>query len=586
MLMLYYIMDKEQFSWKLIDTYFKDNPNFLIYHHLSSYDNFYFNRIHDIFKSSNPLLFNKEYDEDIKKFLYNLRIYMGGKDGKKIYYGKPIIYDEDNDNRQHFMYPNEARLRNMTYGISLFCDVDIEYDIYVRNEERAMKSKKISIDDYDMIINRDSSKKMNEREVITMRINLGKFPIMVQSKLCILRNLSNEVRFNMGECRNDPGGYFIINGKEKVLVSQERKRNNTIYVLYHKDADMSYTSEIKSVSEDTSKPIRSLYIQYNSKDDGIYVNIPNVRESIPLFILMRALGVLSDKDIIQTCLLDMDKYANFIDMFIPSIHLANKIFNKKTAIQYISSFTKHQNHINTLKILTDYLLPHIGEMNYMKKAYFIGYMVKKMLLVIKGIEKPTDRDSYKHKALEVSGKSIEELFIEYYNLQTADLLKKLDYDYFFSFENNISSYSGIKFLDIINGKENILFGEKIIENGFKKAFKGNWGSAAHTKKLGILQDLSRLSYFATICQLRKTNFPISGQGGKVVGPRLLNSTQWGFLCPLHSPDGGNVGLHNHMSCMLRISKDGSKHDLIPLLRRLGIMFIEECNFTTGSKNLL
>ena len=85
MLMLYYTMDNNNnFSWKLIDIFFKDNPNFLIYHHLSTYDNFYFNRIHDIFKSSNPLIFNKAYEKNIDKFLYNLKIYMGGKDGMKI----------------------------------------------------------------------------------------------------------------------------------------------------------------------------------------------------------------------------------------------------------------------------------------------------------------------------------------------------------------------------------------------------------------------------------------------------------------------------------------------------------------------
>ena len=110
-----------------------------------------------------------------------------------------------------------------------------------------------------------------------------------------------------------------------------------------------------------------------------------------------------------------------------------------------------------------------------------------------------------------------------------------------------------------------LFKEQIVERGFRKAFKGDWGSEIHTKRAGIVQDLTRLSYFATLCQLRKTNLNV-GDGTKMLGPRHLNATQYGLLCPVHSPDGGKIGLHKHLALSTSISNNISPSIIIPVLR--------------------
>lgn len=99
--------------WSIIDTYFKDNPDILVKHHIDSYNDFFGHKLQDIFKQNNPITLQKEKLKDASAFQYECNLYLGGKDGNKIYYGKPIIYDDDN---AHFMLPNEARLRNMTYG--------------------------------------------------------------------------------------------------------------------------------------------------------------------------------------------------------------------------------------------------------------------------------------------------------------------------------------------------------------------------------------------------------------------------------------------------------------------------------------
>ena len=178
-----------------------------------------------------------------------------------------------------------------------------------------------------------------QRRTITIeKIYLGKFPIMVQSDFCILHGLPRETRFAMGECKNDLGGYFIIDGKEKTVIPQEKFADNMLYIQKlivkpekeqteeeKKKQKFLYSAEIKSISENVSKPIRTLSIKMVAPNKkytykNIVVNIPNVKQPVPLFIVFRALGIISDKDIITMCLLDIEKYENMVDLFIPSVH--------------------------------------------------------------------------------------------------------------------------------------------------------------------------------------------------------------------------------------------------------------------------
>ena len=189
--------------------------------------------------------------------------------------------------------------------------------------------------------------------------------------------MNKEVRFNAGECRNDYGGYFIIDGKEKIVIPQEKFADNMLYIRANKDDDIySHSAEIRSVSEDSSKPIRTTAVKIlapspSYSNNQIVVAVPNVKKPVPLFILMRALGVISDKDIIRTCILDIDKNESMVDLFIPSVHDANKVFTQKTALEFIAELTKRGTVSNVIEILSDYFLPHIGELNFLKKHIFL-----------------------------------------------------------------------------------------------------------------------------------------------------------------------------------------------------------------------
>ena len=611
----------ENISWILIDSFFKSDPNVLVNHQLKSYNDFFNNKLQQLLNEKNPIVLIKEQDEIttfdkmkyfeeiknedglkipvtleelknklsnrsnevieklwdsagskdgddmIKKnsridYKYRAELFMGGFNGNKIYFGKPIISD---DNRgDHVMYPNEARLRNMTYAFTLHMDVDVKFKIFLP-DEKIVGTHKVY------------------EEVITLpKIYFGRFPIMLQSDLCVLNNLSNEVRYNMGECRNDYGGYFIIDGKEKVIHAQEKFADNVLYIQENENEKYSYSAKIRSASEDASKPIRTFALrmvaEQPSKYNGnIVVAIPNVRAPIPLFILMRALGVVSDKEIISYCLLDLKKNKHLLEYFRPSVHDAGLIFTQNAALKYIATFVKGKSISHVMQILMVYLLPHIGELNFKQKALYIGYVVKRLLLVANGNEKPTNRDSYKYKRLEVSGILLYQLFREYYELQQRNIHLMMDKEYFYQTKKNPDTYKFLKFTTLISDNVADIFKNRIVEEGFKKAFKGNWGSQSHTKRVGVVQDLSRLSYWSFLAQLRKSNVPLGDAGAKLVGPRLLNSTQWGNFCPIHTPDGGNIGMHKHMALMASVTSGTSGYPFIKYLRRaIGIKLLEEC----------
>ena len=540
-------------TWNIIENFFTDNPQVLVQHHINSYNEFFRTGLKSVFKEKNPISLQKEQDPNTKEYKYKCQLYLGGKDGSNIYYGKPVIYD---DNREHYMYPNEARLRNMTYGVAIHYDLEVDFQII------------------------DDEGKIQESTYNYEKLFLGRFPIMLQSELCILNGLNREVRYNMGECRNDYGGYFIIDGKEKVIISQEKFADNMLYIRDKYNDIYSHGADIRTVSEDASKPERTLSIRIVApnleySNNQIVVNIPNVRKPIPLFIVFRALGIISDKEIIEYCLLDLEQNSSMIDLFIPSIHDAGKIFEQETAIEYIKTFTKGHTTTHVLDILTNYFLPNIGELNFQQKAYFLGYIVNSLLLVFTKMEPPTDRDSFRFKRVEVPGTMLYDLFKEYFKLQQDNIKLRLDSEY--NLKKSKTIYQNETFKDLITNNYERIFNERIIEKGFNKGFKGNWGAAEHTKKLGAVQDLNRLSYNSFISHLRKINLPMESSA-KVVKPRLLHGSQWGIIDPVDTPDGGNVGFHKHMAISTHITSGCSSYPMMKFMRSICKMkLLEECS---------
>ena len=604
--------------WKVINKHFEDNPQSLVRHHIESYNDFFKNGIFHIFKEKNPIRILTRYDEKIDDHRSQCIMHFGGKNGDKIYFGKPVIYD---DNKSHFMFPNEARLRNMSYGMTIHYDIDIEFiDILEDGEnpsiigaedidpddlismlggekvessqeggadnvpKRKGRSKKVDLEltpaemgQFKEATEKSMISKNTQKRTITLeKILLGKFPIMLQSNYCVLAGLPKEVKHTMGECSNDLGGYFVIDGKEKTVVSQEKFGDNMLYIKKSGDEKYLYSAEMRSVSENVSKPIRTLSVKIMAPTNkytfnNIVVNIPNVRAPIPLFIVFRALGFTSDKEIITMCLLDIEKYENMVDLFIPSVHDSGGILTQRNALKFIALLTKGKTVNHVLEILCDYFLPHIGENNFKQKAYYLGYIVFRLLSVHMGIEEPTDRDNLKYKRIELVGDLLYDLFREYYSIQQRTI--HLEFEKRAHYNQSIYANN---LYGLIHQNYKEIFRERIVEAGFKKAFKGNWGAHSHTKRIGVLQDLNRLSHNAMLSHLRKTNLPLDPTA-KVVGPRVLHSTQWGMFDPIDTPDGGNIGLHKHMSIAAYITQGYSREPIIQWMReKVDMKLIEDC----------
>jgi len=639
--------------WKVINSYFRDNPQNLVNHHIESYNDFFKKHIFQIFRDKNPIKIQSMYDEDIGDFKNKCNLYLGGKDGTKIYFGKPIIYDEG---RPHFMYPNEARLRNMTYAMTVHYDVEVEFIKTLRADEEpelyGVSEKADNQDDGEFESSDDEEEKegkegkdpkrvkksggaktdilkkpprkkpaqkkksnattptelakirestlssfaktsngtvtqISPQPFLIEKILLGKFPIMVQSDFCVLHRLPKDLKFQMGECRNDNGGYFIIDGKEKSVIPQEKFADNVLYVKEPSDTKYLYSAEIRSVSENVAKPIRTFSVkirapgviniglqQLKVRNHNVVVSIPNVRKPIPLFIVFRALGFITDKQIIQMCLLNLEKYESMIDLFLPSVHEAGGIMTQHAALRFIAVFTKGKTIPHVLEILCDYFLPHIGETNYTSKAYYLGHIVFQLLKVFMKIEEPTNRDNFKFKRIETVGSLMTDLFREYFSIQKHEIQQGFEQRIHYNlelYENDLQT--------LIREYYKEVFSQRTVDAGFRKAFKGNWGSQSHTKRIGIVQDLNRLSFYTAASQLRKTNIHLDS-GTKLVGPRILHASHWGFFDPIDTPDGGNIGIHKHLSLSAYVSKGMPREPIILWLReKVAMKLLEECHTT-------
>jgi DNA-directed RNA polymerase beta subunit len=644
---------EDESVWKLIDTYFRDNPHVLVRHHVESYNDFFKNGIYQIFKEKNPIKIQSGFDEALGDYKHKCIMYFGGKDGTKLYFGKPVLYENENSRNSdtenatgdnaRYMFPNEARLRNLTYGMSIHYDIDIEFiDILQNGEEptiiggefiKGIDGGDIEIlnggddtnDDDDINYKKKAGgapkkkvsppskekykitpkvsamlKEIAEKSVMESavegegegkgtnrviqrrlhsleKIYLGKFPIMVQSDFCILSGMNKELKFGVGECKNDIGGYFIIDGKEKTVVPQEKFADNMLYIKHVDSDDYLYSAEIRSISENISKPNRTFSVKivtptskYTNKN--IVVNIPNVRKPIPLFIVFRALGIISDKDIITMCLLDIEKYSNMLDAFVPSIHDSGIIMTQQSAIKYIATFTKGKTESYVMEILSDFFLPHIGEINFKQKAYYLGYIVFRLLSVYMGMDIPTNRDNFKYKRVEIIGSLLSDLFREYYTIQCKEIYLEFEKTLYFN-----ETLYGSNLFGLIENNYKEVFKQRTLDEGFKKAFKGNWGAYSHTKRIGIIQDLNRLSFNSVITHLRKINLQMDSSN-KLVEPHELHASQWGFIDPMDTPDGGNIGLHKSLSLMTHITLGIPREHVIKWLRKnILIRLIEECS---------
>jgi DNA-directed RNA polymerase II subunit RPB2 len=308
----------------------------------------------------------------------------------------------------------------------------------------------------------------------------------------------------------------------------------------------------------------------NGFGNSLYLQIPRVKQPIPLFIVFRALNIITDKDICSKIILDVDNINNkkILLLLQGSIIDANKYLTQKDAFNYIMSqviFTPlnmdketgaKKKYEFTQDVINNDLFPHCKTKT--QKIYFLGYMTLKLLQTSIGLRNVDDRDSYINKRIDLTGVLLNNLFRNYFNKLVKDMQKQIVREI-----NNGSWRSTEDYLNIINFT-NIykIIKSTTIENGLKRALAtGDFGiKQTNSNKVGVAQVLNRLTYISSLSHLRRINTPID-KSGKLIPPRKLHNSSWGFLCPAETPEGASVGIVKNLSYLTHITIPATSHCL-------------------------
>ena len=554
----------------VIDTYFRDTFNPMVRHHLDSFNDFLQVKLPLFLKASNPM----EIKVDGNRIV---RIYLGSKTGDEIRYLPP------KDEFGNAIFPHMCRLENKTYAIAIEAKIDIEYTFGDGSTEMVHLDYK----------------------------PIGSIPLMLKSPMCFLAPLSSDDLFKVGECRFELGGYFVITGKEKCLLTQERLGDNMFYAKKRhrpaddstglrsvvqtetasklegatKEDDYEYICGVRSVSEDgTVGPYgHMLFIPPKNKvvsdpkviakqpDYGEFstkrlatIQLPNFLQPVPLFSVFHALGFYSDQDIYDTILLGLTPTEKTqYDILFLELLFSHETFVKQemardenkeerdSDLLFLKRQTRTRTHGTVYVNLYKYLFPHCEHQEKESIASLYrrkGYLLGHMVKMAMDVE------------LGIKENTDRDHYIYKRLIASGDLCFQL----FTKIYNQLRKDMLTRLDARVHFRQKIYEGKNIttlilnetierdwkpylVLSEFEKAFKKQWQG-----KDGVSQELIRSSYLATISMLRRVNVDMD-RDTKQVPARRLHSSSWGFMCPSDNPDGSSVGLVKSMTLFSRIS---------------------------------
>ncbi|UPQ98204.1 subunit RPB2 of DNA-directed RNA polymerase II [Chloropicon primus] len=531
--------------FEVISSYFQQNG--LVKQQLDSFENFMNtildNTVRELGQMEvTPVQQFRPGEEDAEELTHKIQF-------ETIYITSPVVTEKSSGEGEDSvvqqpqpLFPREARLRNLTYATQLHVDIKV-----------------MKVDKDGEVVAEETHEKHY----------MGDIPVMLKSNVCRLYDQSDEDLTMLGECPYDQGGYFIINGTEKVLIAQERMANNHVYVFEKKQpSKYSHTAEIRSVVDNSSRTPSSLTVRMLSKGENqnasqrLSFQLPYIRKEIPILVVFKAMGYIADKEILQHIVYDFED-TEMLDLLKASLEEGAPIESQDVALDYIGKRgdlavgVSRENRIKYAKdILYKEMLPHIGigeEETKTKKAYFLGYMIHRLLMVALGRRKEDDRDHYGNKRLDLAGPLMSGLFRLIFRKQMRDMRKYVQ-----------------KRVD--DGKEyNILAMLKpaTITNGMRYSLAtGNWGmQGTQGMRTGVSQVLNRLTFASTLSHLRRMNSPI-GREGKLAKPRQLHNSHWGMICPAETPEGQACGLVKNLALMTYVSTGPAHGEIDSILHFL------------------
>jgi DNA-directed RNA polymerase beta subunit len=504
--------------FNIIESYFGgQHLERLVRHQIESYNHFINFQIQRTIQMFNPVIIHSENDYVLEHSQYFLEIQLDF-DNFKLY--PPQIHE--NNGATKMMLPHEAKLRNFTYASTMTVDLQIQY--IVRNTEMMDTPK---------IIKKTLPK-----------INIGKMPIMIKSSICVLSQNRHIHPSLTGECPMDCGGYFIVKGSEKTVLGQERAAENRVYCFDGKNTTKwNWFAEIKSVPDFKCISPKQIEMMIASKNNGfgngLYMTIPRIKQPVELFVIFRALGIISDKEICEHILLDIEdaKYHSMLECLQASIIDANKYLTQEDAMKHITGMVAYtplnmdretglrKKREFAVDVLNNDLFPHCKTVP--QKIYLIGYMAKKLIQTSLGMLPPDDRDSYLNKRIELTGTLLNNLFRNYFNKLVKEMQKQIIR------EINTGSWRSTEDYENIINMTNIykIMKSTTIENGITRALStGDFSiKQANSSKVGVAQVLNRLTYLSSLSHLRRINTPLE-KSGELIAPRKLHNTTFGFLC--------------------------------------------------------
>ena len=474
--------------------------------HLTSFDDFLKKGLQEIIDEINHI--------DIENAEYPYKIQLG-----RIQFKQPRMMELDGSVTH--ITPAEARMRNVSYIAPLMLEANVIED---------------------------------GKTLETRFIHIGDIPVMVKSKACILLNFSDQKLIDHAEDPYDPGGYFIINGSERVIVGLEDLSYNKIIV----DAEKVGGKKVFKAKVYSSIVGYRAKLELILKEDGLVVaRIPGSPVDIPVVTLMRALGLESDKDIASAVSM-VDEIQNELEGSFEK----TDVTTSKDSIVYISKRIApgmlEEFQIKRAETLLDWgLLPHLGKQpeNRKEKTQFLGEAVCKLLELKLGWIQPDDKDHYGNKVVKFAGQMLADLFRTAFRNLVRDMKYQLERS---GQKRGINAVSAAIRPGIITDKLN------------NAIATGNWGRG----RVGVTQLLDRTNYLSTISHLRRVQSPLSRTQPNFEA-RDLHSTHFGRLCPSETPEGSNCGLVKNLALSAIISVSVSSEEVIEKLYEIGISHFSE-----------
>ncbi|CDY36697.1 BnaC02g31180D [Brassica napus] len=481
---------------------------------------------------------------------------------KDVYVGEPSIL---NVGTAEVINPHMCRLADMTYAAPIYVNIEYVHGIH----------GKTTISAKDKVV-------------------IGRMPIMLRSCRCVLHGKDEEELARLGECPLDPGGYFVIKGTEKVLLIQEQLSKNRIIIDSDKKGNIN--ASVTSSSETTkSKTVIQM------EKEKIYLYLHQFVKKIPIIIVLKAMGMESDQEIVQMVGRDPRFSASLLPSMEASIECISEGVNtRQQALDYLeaklvgsTSFCDATREIKTLLkkrldyqpmvkrssygppekdgralyILRELFLAHVPvrDDNYRQKCFYVGVMLRRMIEAMLNKDSMDDKDYVGNKRLELSGQLISLLFEDLFKTMTTEAIKKVD-----AILQKPNRASRFDFSQCLTGEKNhnISFGlERTLSTGnFDiKRFR------MHRK--GMTQVLTRLSFIGSLGSITKIS-PQFEKSRKVSGPRSLQPSQWGMLCPCDTPEGESCGLVKNLALMTHVTTDQEEGPLVAMCFKLGVTDLE------------